>query len=327
VTEDWRFTSETYPADGAVERWRDTMGRIGLQSDPTGAEGAVHDVASSRASPLGIEFVRLSSGPQSLGRPAGSDPGLLVAAMLLEGEARFDGRTLTRGDLLIAPPGEPFSLAFGSRFRLLGLRVPLAAFRARLATPKIHRIVHVPGRIGIGHVLSQLLASVSDSFDSLSADDLRPIDIAATELLTTCLAAAATTGANPQATILHRVCQEVEARLGDPSLSPALIARDMGLSERYVQKLFETGGSSFTHYLRRRRLERCREDFENPQRAHLSITDIGFHWGFNDAAHFSRSFRADYGMTPRTFRQRQLDRTVPSPAFAPVGTCGNGTFA
>jgi AraC-like DNA-binding protein len=38
-----------------------------------------------------------------------------------------------------------------------------------------------------------------------------------------------------------------------------------------------------------------------------SISDICFRWGFNDAAHFSRSFRADYGMTPRAFRQERLN--------------------
>jgi acetamidase/formamidase/AraC-like DNA-binding protein len=311
VTKDWRFTSETYPTHGAVERWRETMGRIGLQSDPTGAEGAVHDVATLRTSPLGIEFVRISSGPQTLGRAATADPSLLFAMLPLEGETRLgaepDDRVLTRGDLLIAPPGEAFSLAFGGRFRLLALRVPLAAFRARLVTPRIRKLVHVPGRLGIGHVLSQLLTSVGESFDSLSADDFRPIDIAATELLTTCLAAAVATGTSPQAAILHRVCQEVEARLGDPLLSPAQIARDTGLSERYVQKLFETGGENFTSYVRRRRLERCREDFENPQRGHLSITDICFHWGFNDAAHFSRSFRTQFNMSPRECRQ-QMER-------------------
>ena len=309
MTEDWRFTSETYPTDGAAARWRETMGRIGLQSDPAGLEGAVHDAAVLRASPLGIEFVRISSGPQRISRAAASDPGLLWVALPLEGEALLgsEERGLGRGDLVIAPPGEGFSLAFDGRFRLLILRVPLAAFRARLLAPRTRKLLHVPGRLGIGHVLSHLLMSVSDSFDSLGADDLRPIDIAVTELLTTCLAAAATAATSPQAAILHRVCQEMEARLGDPSLSPAQLARDTGLSERYVQKLFEIGGESFTLYLRRRRLERCRADFENPQRNHLSITDICFHWGFNDAAHFSRSFRAQFAMSPRECRQ-QMER-------------------
>ena len=42
------------------------------------------------------------------------------------------------------------------------------------------------------------------------------------------------------------------------------------------------------------------------------MSDIAFSWGFNDAAHFSRSFKEQYGMSPREFRQQAL-------AMRPVG--------
>jgi AraC-like DNA-binding protein len=32
------------------------------------------------------------------------------------------------------------------------------------------------------------------------------------------------------------------------------------------------------------------------------VTDIAFSWGFNDAAHFSRAFRARFGCSPRALR-------------------------
>jgi len=47
-------------------------------------------------------------------------------------------------------------------------------------------------------------------------------------------------------------------------------------------------------------------DLASAAHRHLSISEICFRWGFNDAAHFSRSFGAEYGMTPREFRQKQL---------------------
>ena len=103
--------------------------------------------------------------------------------------------------------------------------------------------------------------------------------------------------------LFHRICQTIEAELGDPELSLTKVARHQGISPRNMQKLFEFGGQSFGQYVRTRRLERCHADLGSPLQAHLSISEICFRWGFNDAAHFSRAFRAQYGMTPRECRR------------------------
>jgi AraC-like DNA-binding protein len=52
----------------------------------------------------------------------------------------------------------------------------------------------------------------------------------------------------------------------------------------------------------RERLAAARHDFLDPRLSDRSITDIAFSWGFNDAAHFSRSFFKTYGLTPSEFR-------------------------
>jgi AraC-like DNA-binding protein len=50
--------------------------------------------------------------------------------------------------------------------------------------------------------------------------------------------------------------------------------------------------------------------------AHLSISEICFRWGFNDAAHFSRAFREQFATTPRAWRssQRADDVVVTAPS-------------
>lgn len=50
------------------------------------------------------------------------------------------------------------------------------------------------------------------------------------------------------------------------------MAEAEGISPRYVQKLFENAGETFGHYLRLRRLERCRAELSDPKYDHLSIT-------------------------------------------------------
>ena len=102
---------------------------------------------------------------------------------------------------------------------------------------------------------------------------------------------------------LQRVRATIEQRLGDPTLTIADIAAAEHTSVRYVQKLFERNGESFLHFMRMRRLERAREDLTDPAHSHLSISDICFRWGFNDAAHFSRAFHDAFGVSPRNFRR------------------------
>ena len=102
---------------------------------------------------------------------------------------------------------------------------------------------------------------------------------------------------------LHRVCQTIETLLADPGLSLGKVAREEGVSPRYLQKLFASAGQSFTHYIRLRRLERCRLDLTSPRCASLSISEISFRWGFNGSAHFSRAFRDQYGLSPREHRR------------------------
>jgi transcriptional regulator GlxA family with amidase domain len=109
--------------------------------------------------------------------------------------------------------------------------------------------------------------------------------------------------AGARATRLHRICQGIEAVLGNPGLTLGMVAERESVSTRYLQKLFTEAGNSFSHYLRTRRLDRCRTDLISPMHADLSISEICFRWGFNGSAHFSRAFHNEYGLSPRDYRR------------------------
>jgi AraC-like DNA-binding protein len=138
---------------------------------------------------------------------------------------------------------------------------------------------------------------------------LRPIEIALSEFVIASLweGAAIRSLGSARAVLFHRICQAIEAKLDDCELSLQGFADEQHASPRYIQKLFGEAGFSFSQYLRQRRLERCRADLSSRAHEALSISEICFRWGFNDAAHFSRSFHTQYGITPRGFRRTALD--------------------
>jgi AraC-like DNA-binding protein len=94
----------------------------------------------------------------------------------------------------------------------------------------------------------------------------------------------------------------IQQRLGDPDLSPETVAAVHQISMRYLYKLFQRQGLTVAGWIRQRRLERCRSDLAAPHLSRVPIHAIAARWGFTDSAHFSRAFRAAYGMPPKDYR-------------------------
>jgi AraC-like DNA-binding protein len=101
----------------------------------------------------------------------------------------------------------------------------------------------------------------------------------------------------------------MEKRLGDSELSPNMLAQMHHISTRYLHSVFSERGTTVGAWIRSRRLAQSRSELANSS-SDRTITEISMRWGFNDAAHFSRSFRSAYGVSPLKFRlgRRALNR-------------------
>ncbi|HEX3946015.1 MAG TPA: helix-turn-helix transcriptional regulator [Rhizomicrobium sp.] len=86
------------------------------------------------------------------------------------------------------------------------------------------------------------------------------------------------------------------------ALSLQSVAARHGITPRYIQKLFEREGVSFTEFVRDRRLESAYRMLTSSRFAHMNIAEIAYEAGFNDLSHFNRSFRARCGATPSDVR-------------------------
>lgn len=95
----------------------------------------------------------------------------------------------------------------------------------------------------------------------------------------------------------------IECRLDDPKLSPLSIAKNNGISLRYLHYLFKSNESSVSEWVREKRLEKSFQKLTSEKYKEESITDIAFSLGFNSSSHFSRLFKQKFGMPPRNTRK------------------------
>ena len=102
----------------------------------------------------------------------------------------------------------------------------------------------------------------------------------------------------------ERIKQLVARRLGDARLSVDAIAVELNCSRRQLYNAFGDEPDGVAGYVLAQRLEACRRDFDDRCQDAISITDIALRRGFNHPAHFSRAFKARFGVTPSEWRLR-----------------------
>jgi AraC family transcriptional activator of tynA and feaB len=91
----------------------------------------------------------------------------------------------------------------------------------------------------------------------------------------------------------------IERHLLKHAVSPTDIACAHGVSVRTVNRVFNTTGQTIGEVVRVRRLARARGELTDSTD---SISTIAHKWGFSDNSHFSRTFKAHYGSSPRDYR-------------------------
>ncbi|GGU35192.1 helix-turn-helix domain-containing protein [Streptomyces violascens] len=260
-----------------------------------------------------VRFSEITADPSQVDRTprliARSDAEYLLVGLVQGGSAvvRQDGREaeLRPGDLACYDTSRPYTLVCGEDFSMLEFMLP-------------HRLAHLDsGRTGevtatrfsasegVGALVFPFLTRLArHSCDY--ADSAAVLAQTAGDLLATMLAERVRPPGDDQGaarrTTLLRARAYIDQNLADPGLSPERIARAHHVSLRHLQKLFAEEGTTVTGWIRARRLEGCRRELAGPYGADRTVGAIAARWGFPNLAHFSRAFKAVYGVGPREFR-------------------------
>jgi AraC-like DNA-binding protein len=267
-----------------------------------------------------------------------SDPGLFKIDVQTRGRSVFaqDDReaVLMPGDLTLVNLSRPCRLAAAGDPDQEIVAVQFPRSLLPLGERELSRLtaVRIWGRNGLGGLVSSLVVHLRDGLDDHAPADLGRLSAALTDLLVVGLAGlvdhrSAVPPEGRRRALLWRVRAFIEERLDDPDLSPAVVAAANGVSVRYLHKLFETEDATVASWIRRRRLERCRRDLLDPALQDWSAGAIGARWGLIDAQHFSRVFRATYGLPPAEYRMAHREGAIgrPDPGGRPRGVRSRAT--
>jgi len=108
---------------------------------------------------------------------------------------------------------------------------------------------------------------------------------------------------------LHAIKQDIARNLGAADLSLTTLALRHGCTPRFVQRLFEHEGTSFTDYVLMQRLTHAHRTLSDPRRLADKIAYVAYDSGFGDVSYFNRAFRRHFGVAPSDVRAsaRRLD--------------------
>ncbi len=232
-------------------------------------------------------------------------------AMVLQGTVDHShyGRqiTLVPGDFVLQDSHTPLQMWFSEPCTLLALRLTPEHLARHIPAPEDHCGIRVPGDGGFGRVLRAMLPElwiqVQQGVDSDVGSSIANQVVA---LIGSCYATRGVITKDSAARSAHKaqIRRLVETHLAESSFRVSDIAVILRMSPRYVHKIFERDGESISAYIMRRRLEECARELRDPRNQHRAVNEIAFDWGFGSAAHFSRSFRTLYRVSPTEFRRK-----------------------
>jgi AraC-like DNA-binding protein len=221
-----------------------------------------------------------------------------------------DGREvrLLPGAATIVDTTRPYTFHASAPIRQIVLHCPRHRIESRLRSLRAVTAACVVGDTPTGALLAGTLATLARERGRFAAEEGAAVGRHALDLVATTLEATPEAGgavfSRGSAALLARINVYLRDNLADPELDPARLAAAHGISVRHVHRLFHESGDTVAAAIRRARLDRCRADLADPRQRARAITEIALRWGFNDSAHFSRAFKARFGLPPRAIRER-----------------------
>ncbi|AHM59137.1 signal transduction histidine kinase [Flammeovirgaceae bacterium 311] len=103
--------------------------------------------------------------------------------------------------------------------------------------------------------------------------------------------------------LIQNAIRVVEEHLENPEFTVEMLSRELGVSRVYLyKKMVLLTGSSPVEFIRKIRLERAAQFLERSQ---LTVAEVAYKVGFNNAKYFTKYFKQEYKVLPSLYGSRK----------------------
>ena len=308
-----RFSTEDFAPRDRFPVWREVFGRGLLKADVEQVgEGPFRATASLR-SLAGLRMISGSTTGIAYRRPSEllQNDDLVFSFGAAKGshaQQRSRETSAEDGDALLMLGAEWSLVSRAVEGRFDAIRLP-----RNTLTPVVRNVEdlycrRIPGNIPALSLLTRYLSVLREG-DELASDLQQTaanhvVDLVALTLGATPEATQIAEGRGLRAARLAAIKDDIVDNLADEALSVGAIAARHGVTPRYVQRLFEETGSTFTAHVLDMRLLRAHGLLSDARLSGRTMTAIAFDSGFGDLSYFNRAFRRRFGATPSEIRAR-----------------------
>ena len=311
-TPTFRFSTDAFAKRERLSAWREVFGRTVCSLDIEPLKPATFSSEATVGQLPGLGVLFASSGAMALAHTRQlivDDDLSFMAAPTCRYRASQLGRTveLEPGAGIMMTNAEVGSMRLSASSRFITFRVPRAAMAPLVPDVEAAVARRIPAENTAIKLLVEYLEG-SRATGALTTPALQHLvvthihDLLAVALGATREATEVAYGRGMRAARLHAAKMFVRRQLGRHDLSVRSVAAHLGVTPRYVHRLFETEGVSFTQFMVDERVERASRMLDDPRLSERTISAIAFEAGFNDLSHFNRAFRRRFGETPSQAR-------------------------
>jgi len=310
-----RISTDAFPERSRLTLWREVYGRNLAHADieplddrPFRATATFHNLPG-----LGVAIDSRSDARYVFGKQAAARAGdQVVLALVTKGIGHVAqlGREASSnlGGTVLVSGADPVSATLRGDGTCVTLAFPRATLQALV--PDLCAALVRPIHEGNGalRLLSDYLgvlqgrdAAMTPALARAFATHVRDLTALAIGARGEAREIAITGGA--KAAWRRAILEAIDASAHAPEASAGVIARKLGISERYLRAVLAETGKAFSELLLERRLALAWRRLNDPRASYQTISEIAYSVGFSDISYFNRSFRRRFGDTPSGARR------------------------
>lgn len=276
-------------ADFHARMQRRSLGAIGVSKLSSTPQVSVRSRQSLRRDPLDHFFLSFVQSGRGVMRQGGREA------------------VQEAGDMMLYDSASPFEYRWETDYAGYWVKLPRSLLLNRMpgAEAMTARSIAVTAPVG------RLVGNMVEEAYNLDLGDGSSISHRIASTLTELIAAAfeAHAGVDPQTSTryvsqLDRAKSYILSHLEDGDLNSDTLVRELGVSRRTLTRIFATEGTTPSRWIWQKRLELSHDMLVDGRVRR--VTDVALACGFTDISHFSRAFKARFGITAKALLSKSV---------------------